>query len=246
MDAKELEGILAGILAELTKRQYHVLVVGFGSNQQEEQIFSLLKKHQSHCQYRFAFSAAYQNFFDQAKWQELGTILTTFDEQLVEEVQTADILLVPYLTRNSLAKLAAGMADNLPLTLLNQGLLMAKPILASNHCWLTTNEYAAFRGIGQNNGMQQLYQGYEQQLKALGVQSLSLSGWKKAFEHFLAEQPVRQSVQTLEASGKTVLTLKDVKKNPLDYLDSSQKMTDLAREFLKDYAGEGRQNSGIR
>lgn len=245
MEAKEIEKLLADVLVELTQRQSKVLVVGFGSNQQEEHIFSLLKKEKNRCQYQFVFSTAYQTFFDQSKWLELGTAISSFDQHLFEELQQTDLILIPYLTRNSLAKLAAGMADNLPLTLINQGLLMAKPILASNHCWLPTNEYAAFREIDQNMEMQKLYQGYEEQLKLLGIQSLSLPKWKKAFEQFLAKKPLKAEDQPAKAAGRTVLTLSDVKKNPLDYLDSSQKMTDLAREFLKDYAGEGRQNSGI-
>ncbi|GCF93127.1 hypothetical protein NRIC_10180 [Enterococcus florum] len=246
MDAEELEGLLAKVLAELAKRPFlQVLVVGFGSNQQEEQIFSLLKRHSQRCQYRFAFSSAYQSFFNQEIWQEIGTVISRIDEHVLEEIQQTDLILIPYLTRSSLAKLAVGMADNLPLTLINQGLLMAKPILASNHCWLTTNEYAAFREIDQNTEMKKLYQGYEEQLKVLGVESLSLSSWKNAFERYLAKKPSNLKNPSIETPLKTVLTLSDVKKNPLDYFDSSQKMTDLAREFLKNYAGEGGQNSGI-
>ncbi len=241
MEAKEVEKLLADVLAELTQRQSRVLVVGFGSNQQEEQIFSLLKKQKKCCQYRFAFSTAYQAFFDQSKWLELGTMFSTFDQHLFEELEQTDLILIPYLTRNSLAKLAMGMADNLPLTLLNQGLLMNKPVLASTHCWLTTSEYAVFREIDQNLEMQKLYQGYEEKLKVLGIQSLALSDWKKAFEQFLAQKTLKAVNRPAETAVNTVLTLRDVKKNPLAYFDSSQKMTDLAREFLNEYAGEGRQ-----
>lgn len=244
MNAEELELLLKKVLAELTERQYHVLVVGFGSNQKEEHVFSLLEKHQSHCQYQFVFSEAYQEFFDSAKWEQLGRIIQTADATVLADLAQVDLILIPYLTRNSLAKLALGVADNLPLTLVNQGLLMAKPVMAANHCWLTDNEFAAFREINQNPAMQQLYYDHEAKLKTLGVQSLTLQDWKEAFEQFITKKSrIIKQMETPQVHSSTkVLTLKDVKQDPLAYLSSSQKMTDLAREFLNEHQGEGRHN----
>ncbi|MGM0111264.1 hypothetical protein [Enterococcus sp. DIV0187] len=246
MDMEEFKILLEKALSQLNKRSYRILVVGFGSNQQDKQIYSFLKQYQANAQYQFAFSKTYEELFGLKKWVELGDLLTKFDEKTQEELQKIDLILVPFLTRNSLAKLSMGIADNLPLSLLNQGMLMGKKIIVSNHCWRRDTDFAGFKGVDQNIPMQKLYDKHEQTIKSLGICSLSLLEWKKAIDNFFIPNE-KTTINTKEnnSTSKHVLTLSDVKKNPNFYLTNENRMTDLAKEFLSEYQKKGDVADGI-
>lgn len=247
MVSEELEYLLNEFLLKLKRNERQVLVIGFGCNQEEEHIFSFLKKNQNHCRYKFAFSAAYQAIFDVSKWSELGEVIAELDLNMQEELQRIAFIAVPYLTRNSLAKLSLGIADNLPLTLINQGLLMGKKIVVSNHCWQMDTPFAAFKGIDQNVPLKSIYDTHEENIKKMGIHSLSLPKWRAAVEELLNidETDHTAFLKHENLPRQSVLTLNDVKTNPENYLNSTNKMTDLAREYLEKYAKKGDTASGI-
>lgn len=58
-------------------------------------------------------------------------ILTAADPYPKRLLQGVDAVVVPVLTQNTAAKVAATIADSLPSTLLMQGLMMGKPIIAA-------------------------------------------------------------------------------------------------------------------
>jgi len=246
MDMEELKMLLETVLFQLNRKTYRILVVSFGSNQQEREIYTFLKQYQDNCHYQFVFSAAYEEIFDSKKWCELGEVLINFDAQTQEELCEIDLILVPFLTRNSLAKLSLGIADNLPLTLINQGILMGKRIFASNHCWRMDTDFAGFRGMDKNIPLQNLYGEYESAIKELGIHSLPLKEWKETVEIFFDSNGEAVSHLTKKKSvAKHVLTLKDVKQNPINYLNDTNRMTDLAKEFLNEYRKKGDVAGGI-
>lgn len=229
-----IEQLIEKIINELQIRKKKILVVCFGSNLEESIIYDLLEREYLNCQYEFVFSDAYKKNFDTRKWEQLGNTIETYDQNIQKRLQSFDLILIPYLTRNSLAKLAVGVADTDPLSIVLQCLLNGKQILASNHCWNLDTDNAAYRELNNNFFLKNLYEEYQANLLNMGVDSLPLTAWKEAVENFFEEDsPIKENKQ-IDYSTDKIFTLNDVKENPGNFKLSKNKMTDLAKEFLLD------------
>jgi len=107
-------------------------------------------------------------------------------------LQEHNLLLVPVLTVNTAAKVAAGIADNLVTTLILEGLLMGKPVLAATDA-CDINHPTRVR-LGMNRGMPALREqlaGNLERLAAYGVHLLAAKELAAAAED-LVQWPGRR------------------------------------------------------
>ena len=101
----------------------------------EQSLLELQKVQAAQVEVSVVLSAAAEKMLDLDRLKEqLGSnlfLITTqspFPGKLLRE---ADLVLVPVLTQNTAAKLAHTLADSLPATLIMQGLMLGKPIVAA-------------------------------------------------------------------------------------------------------------------
>lgn len=228
-----IEEILA-ILEERKNKKKNVLVVVFGSFHNREEIHLLLTKYRDQCNYSFLFSDSSLKYAGDSFWQGLGTKVE--GENLLAENQLAEfeLVLLPLLTRNSLAKLVAGIADTTPLTIVQLLFLMGKTILVSDHSYKTTTDYAIYRGFDQNPNYDRLIESQEQQLIQLGAKIGTLGRFKDLFVEEMSVNKSEILYSSQQQDSKKLWTLTDVKAAPFTEFDSSVRMTDLAREFLEE------------
>lgn len=230
------DDFLEQIIQELMSRKKKLLIICFGSNLEEAIIYDFLERWQSECEYDFVFSNEYQNHFDISKWLEIGSHIKHYDRECQKKIMSYDAVLVPYLTRNSLAKLAIGIADTDALSILLQCLLNGKKVMASNHCWRLDTDNAILRELDKNSMLNKLYESHQKTIQSMGVQSASLSEWKIVVEELIEKNRVIEKNENV--SSKRVLTLNDIKKNPIKYKETKHRMTDLAKEYLLDFKEE--------
>lgn len=221
----------------MEKTTKQVLIVLFGSTQNRKEIQYLLQECQDFCNYQFIFSPSFKENLADQEWLQYGTEISDYHEDFQKQLAQFDCILLPFVTRNSLTKLALGIADNFALTVVQQVLLMNKPVYASNHAWQLNHDYAVYRGLNQNPVMTRLFQQYEQTLIGFGLQSGSLLEFKEMVEARLKgkdyqQKPVAEEMSKQE-QDQTIYTLEDVQKSPEQFYHQSVSLTDLAKEFLQ-------------
>ncbi|WP_440897510.1 hypothetical protein ACS127_05945 [Amphibacillus sp. Q70] len=234
MQSETMERLLK-LLTEKTTKQ--VLIVLFASTQNTKEIQYLLQDCQAFCNYQFIFSPSFKENLADQEWLQYGTEIRGYHEDFQKQLAQFDCVLLPFITRNSLAKLALCIADNFALTVVQQVLLMNKPVYASNHAWQLNHDYAIYRGLNQNPVMTRRFQQYEQNLIDFGMQSGSLLEFKEMVEAHLKgkeydQKPAARKINRLE-KDQTIYTLEDVQKNPKQFDHQSVTLTDLAKEFLQ-------------
>ncbi len=101
----------------------------------EESLLELQKIQALHVELSVVLSAAAEQIIGIERIKEyLGStinLVTTHSPYPGKLLRDADFVLVPVLTQNTAAKLAYTLSDTLPSTLIMQGLMLGKPILAA-------------------------------------------------------------------------------------------------------------------
>lgn len=106
--------------------------------------------------------------------EELGShipIVTAQSPYPGNVLREAEILLVPVLTQNTAAKLAYTLSDTMISTLILQGLMMGKPVVAASNAADPMDSWRAQHAMGKaSSGLVQALQGNLQKLTGYGIQ----------------------------------------------------------------------------
>lgn len=240
--SQELIDQICQILAErqeLPMKQ--VLVIIFGCNHNEEEVLRLLKKLRKTCRFTILSSKQRLETVGAKAWQELGEVVAPY--QLLEEDRMAEFetVLVPFLTRNSLAKTVYGMTDTGPLTLLQHAFLMGKEVLISNHGYQLDTDYAVFRGLDQNPFLLQQINDQEKQLEKMGAKVGDLQAFKGLVENTCGvptpPKTHRSVADRSQQTKKRIITQQDLQKQPDLEIPAGAILTDLAKEQIKKIRG---------
>jgi len=168
-------------------------------------------------------------------------ILTSLNiYQIADEVKKSDLILIPFLTRNTVAKVLNAITDTVPSNLFFTALMLKKKIIAvrdgadpemldCTHCY-TPNAPAFFQLLMQKN---------LELLKQIGVELIKSDQLEEAVEIFFSNK--KQSVTTQSMPQKLkrkIITSEDIKKtlkNKEKYLHVSPNaiITDIAKEMAK-------------
>jgi len=132
-------------------------------------------------------------------------LIYEYTESILQETKTADIILFPVLTQNTLAKIALGICDTLPLQIASWGIMMGKKMLAARNAADLGDSRKMELGLGRTpKAYCEQINGYFDSLKEFGI-------------HFCdVREMAEKTHQMLENKRKTtlhndhVLTHKDV------------------------------------
>ena len=158
----ELDKIIEYIVQEVVKKinsqniieefspKEKILVAITGSTNNLEQIVLELRKISKNYDLSLVFSEAASNIIDENMFSEFHIIKDFSIKNYDEILSKNDIILLPLLTKNTVAKLVVGIRDNAVTNLVSKALLLEKRVIAAYDSCIVNNEVPYAKLINSN------------------------------------------------------------------------------------------------
>ena len=158
----ELDKIIEYIVQEVVKKinsqniieefspKEKILVVITGSTNNLEQIVLELRKISKNYDLSLVFSEAAKNIIDENVFSEFHIIKDFSIKNYDEILSKNDVILLPLLTKNTVAKLVVGIRDNAVTNLVSKALLLEKRVIAAYDSCIVNNEVPYAKLINSN------------------------------------------------------------------------------------------------
>lgn len=228
MDIEDLlKPIIAQIINMMNKR---VLLFVSGGAVNLKSIFETLASMKM-LQYDVVMTEAAKKVIPEEYINNLNGRLIDCKVELTKAVREDDIILVPMMTRNTLAKCATGIQDNLVTTGIAEALMMNKEVIAVKDSFDPQNPKNISLGFSKNPAYNKFVLGYQDVLTNFGMKFIDADGIKKAIngsfninneiipniepinKTIVKEENVTSIVNKVTVSGKVlsgVLTTEDI------------------------------------
>ena len=158
----ELDKIIEYIVQEVVKKinsqniieefspKEKILVAITGSTNNLEQIVLELRKISKNYDLSLVFSEAASNIIDENMFSEFHIIRDFSIKNYDEILSKHNIILLPLLTKNTVAKLVVGIRDNAVTNLVSKALLLEKRVIAAYDSCIVNNEVPYAKLINSN------------------------------------------------------------------------------------------------
>ena len=158
----ELDKIIEYIVQEVVKKinsqniteefnpKEKILVAITGSTNNLEQIVLELRKISKNYDLSLVFSEAASNIIDENMFSEFHIIKDFSIKNYDEILSKNNIILLPRLTKNTVAKLVVGIRDNAVTNLVSKALLLEKRVIAAYDSCIVNNEVPYAKLINSN------------------------------------------------------------------------------------------------
>ena len=158
----ELDKIIEYIVQEVVKKinsqniieefspKEKILVAITGSTNNLEQIVLELRKISKNYDLSLVFSEAASNIIDENVFSEFHIIKDFSIKNYDEILSKNNIILLPLLTKNTVAKLVVGIRDNAVTNLVSKALLLEKRVIAAYDSCIVNNEVPYAKLINSN------------------------------------------------------------------------------------------------
>lgn len=158
----ELDKIIEYIVQEVVKKinsqniieefspKEKILVAITGSTNNLEQIVLELRKISKNYDLSLVFSEAASNIINENVFSEFHIIKDFSIKNYDEILSKNDIILLPLLTKNTVAKLVVGIRDNAVTNLVSKALLLEKRVIAAYDSCIVNNEVPYAKLINSN------------------------------------------------------------------------------------------------
>ena len=158
----ELDKIIEYIVQEVVKKinsqniieefspKEKILVAITGSTNNLEQIVLELRKISKNYDLSLVFSEAASNIINENIFSEFHIIKDFSIKNYDEILSKNDIILLPLLTKNTVAKLVVGIRDNAVTNLVSKALLLEKRVIAAYDSCIVNNEVPYAKLINSN------------------------------------------------------------------------------------------------
>ena len=219
----------------------------------EQSLLELQKIQAAHVDVSIVLSAAAEKMLDIDRLKEqLGRnipLITTQSPYPGKQLREADLVLVPVLTQNTAAKLAYTLADSLPSTLILQGLMLGKPILAASNAADPQDCWRIKMNMGKSSpGFSEALRQNLRKIASYGIELVAVDSLAAASQK-LIERIDRKSADILrENQGappgkKSLVDAETVKSSASKGLkrivtDKNAIVTSLARDVAREYGIE--------
>lgn len=158
----ELDKIIEYIVQEVVKKinsqniieefspKEKILVAITGSTNNLEQVVLELRKISKNYDLSLVFSEAASNIINENVFSEFHIIKDFSIKNYDEILSKNDIILLPLLTKNTVAKLVVGIRDNAVTNLVSKALLLEKRVIAAYDSCIVNNEVPYAKLINSN------------------------------------------------------------------------------------------------
>ncbi|MGP1429283.1 MAG: flavoprotein [Fusobacterium sp.] len=227
----ELDKIIEYIVQEVIKKinsqniieefspKEKILVAITGSTNNLEQIVLELRRLSQNYDLSLVFSEAAKNIIDENIFSEFHIIKDFSIKNYDEILSKNDIVLLPLLTKNTVAKLVVGIRDNAITNLVSKALLLEKKVIAAYDSCIVNNDVPYAKLINSN-------------VKKLKDYGLIFVQAKELTDYMLN----KKDLEINSLREKNVITAKDLKDlyNKKIIISKNTVVTTLAKERAKE------------
>lgn len=223
----------------LKQKNKQAVVIITGALAYQSEMIEILNNYKQ-VSFQLIFSEAAKKMVDLKKWQELGTELETL-ESIRKAISKTECVILPSLTRNTLAKSAMGVADTMSLIAIQWTLMSGKPLIAVDECWNPESNQAKLAGWDQNQAYNKLLYSYQERLTDLGMISIKITEFHQYMKAYfnesvlpiVVEKETKESSEKPTAPVKKIITHRDVLSKKKVYATADFYLTDLAKEYVE-------------
>lgn len=236
MDEYKIKKIIEKILSEHSKKK--ALIIITGGNMYSNEIFEILEKKKD-IKFEYIESENSTKIIDIEKIDNIATKIDKI-EKIEESIQESDFLIVPFLTRNTLSKVALGIADTKATTSIQLALMMGKKVISLDASWNPESEVAKLKKLNVNQAYNKMLFSYKEKVEELGMKSIAIYDLEKEIDEIYinrtcSKEEVKNNIAIVEDSSQSqYITCEDIVGKDKIYLSKNQKLTDLAKEYILD------------
>jgi Flavoprotein. len=225
--------VVNSILNDKKSRKALLFITGGAVNINE--IFNALSEIDGYA-YDAVISESASNVIPETLLNSLRAEVITSKSQMTSVIKEANIILIPVLTRNTLAKAALGISDNLVTLGIQEAIMMGKKIVAVKDSCDPNEPVNVALGFTKNAAYNQMLLEYMKRLGNMGVTFIHSSQIKEFIGRAASEKKDEAVFKKKEVSG--VVTRNDVsvmaeKGEPL-YIKYGSVITPLAMDYIED------------
>lgn len=239
MDEMMLRQIIQKLLSDCANKKALVLVTG--GSAYSPQIYDILK-NQKGVQYDCAMSESSKSMEALENWKTIGNLLEGI-ETIYESVKEAEYIILPFMTRNTLAKVATGIADNDITTAIQLGIMMNKKIIALDSSWNPETEMGKLMKLDKNPIYTKMLNQHKVTLESFGIQFVNVYELEDALTYCMTaeKQVIETTVETQSISQPAVegdliekpfITQKDLADKKKVQIKKGSKLTEMAKEYI--------------
>lgn len=172
---KLLKDIVEQVISMINKK---VTLFISGGAVNLEYIFEILSSMKM-LKYNIVMTDEAKNLISEKYINNLNCKIITCKVDMTKEIRESELILVPVMTRNTLAKCATGIQDNLVTVGIAECLMMNKEVVAIEDSFHPENEKNISLGFNKNSAYNRLILSHKDTLNQLGIKfinSLELTG----------------------------------------------------------------------
>lgn len=174
-----VKNMLQTIVPNVNKR---ILIFLTGGTVNAEILLNILADYDGH-QYDIVISESGRESLSEAAVEALkGNRLNSFSE-LKDALKKADFILIPVMTRNTLAKAALGIEDNLVTTGIARALMSNKEVFAVKDSFSSEHPINKAMDLAHNAAYNAMLKSYEYQLETFGLKFIELEEFKTVIQN---------------------------------------------------------------
>lgn len=236
MEKEEIiRNILKSLLPMMDKKALVLLTGGTADYQEYQKMVDELLLTEA----KIAVTEAFKSLASSAIKDRLDSRFILDGETLYGEMNEINIIIIPVLTRNTLAKGAMGIQDNLVSMAIAAGFMKKIPILAVTENCSPNSGHTREKGMNLNESYNRMMTGYEERWKEFGAILIGREEFSSRLKKMLyPEIPIYSESHLPDQSSSEVffvLTMKDAqgfRPGQRIKVSSSSVITPLAREAL--------------
>ena len=238
MEKEEIiRNILKSLLPMMDKKALVLLTGGTADYQEYQKMVDELLLTEA----KIAVTEAFKSLASSAIKDRLDSRFILDGETLYGEMNEINIIIIPVLTRNTLAKGAMGIQDNLVSMAIAAGFMKKIPILAVTENCSPNSGHTRETGMNLNESYNRMITGYEERWKEFGAILIGREEFSSRLKKMLyPEIPIYSESHLPDQSSSEVffvLTMKDAqgfRPGQRIKVSSQSVITPLAREALNE------------
>jgi hypothetical protein len=246
VDEHKLKQIIEKLLYDYYEKK--ALVILTGGTSYSNEILGILMQYDN-VKYEYIISENALKIEEIKEWEKVGEKVEG-DKQIYESIKRAECVIIPLLTRNTLAKISVGIADNETTTAIQLALMMGKPVIAVDASWNPETELAKLMKLNTNNAYNKMLFDHKSKAEELGMSFVSVYDFEEEVNKYLYKGIKNRGMQegnieSTECSKEHVdvdiineknidsfITYGDISGKGTIYLSKNSKLTDLAKEYI--------------
>jgi branched-subunit amino acid transport protein len=220
---KIITSIVAGILPLISKR---VLIFISGGTVNAEILLNTLSDSEL-ISYDVVLTDAARKMIDEESIKKLkGNVVDCIDE-LDKAIIDSSFVIIPVMTRNTLSKIALGIADNLLTTGISRAIMMNKEILAVRDSYDPQNPVNISNGLSNNDVYHSMFLNYEKTVNDFGVKIIDSSEFESSMQNEF-DKSLSQPAEKRKRADKNVRKV-EIKENRKVFESCILTLTDIKR-----------------